>query len=92
MPVIHEAKLKALLMDWLHQANPNIKAGELNGGTAILKEGLLNSVQLLDLILYIERLSENPISVDSLNPRSFQSVDAIYEHFFKGKEHELRQP
>jgi len=83
MPLKNEAELKALLMDWVHHANPKIKAGELNGGTAILKEGLLNSVQLLDLILYIERLSENPIDVDSLNPRAFQSVDTVYEHFFK---------
>jgi hypothetical protein len=91
MPVKNEAELKAMLMAWVRKTNPKIKAGELNSGTAILKEGLLNSVQLLDLILYIERLSENPIDVDSLNPRSFESVDAIYEQFFR-RQHDLRQP
>jgi len=71
-------------LHWLYQINPLVRPGEITSSTPLLQEGVLNSIQLMELILYIERLSERPIEIEALKPSSFKTVDSIYRHFFQG--------
>jgi acyl carrier protein len=54
----------------------------LTDATRLIEEGILSSVQVPDLILFIEDLRGRPVDIAELKPGSFRSVDAIVATFF----------
>jgi acyl carrier protein len=57
-------------------------AGEQLDGAGLFQDGLLNSLDLIELIMLIERLSGNPVDVDSLTAEDVSTIDAIAGRFF----------
>jgi hypothetical protein len=55
---------------------------ELADDTPIFRNGILKSVQVTDLILYIEELAERSVDVEKIKPGVFRDVDTIYRSFF----------
>lgn len=76
-----------LLHDWLVQQNGQISAGDLDADTPILERKIITSLQVLDLILFIERLRGGSIDVRLIRRGSFSSINAIMEHFFSEQTH-----
>jgi acyl carrier protein len=78
-----EAEIKQALRDWIVGTNGKIRAEELNDETPIIEQRIISSLQVMDLIFFIERLSNRSIEVESLKVGVFRNVDAIYDNFFQ---------
>lgn len=74
---------KSVLRRWILARNTGIQPQELADDTLILKGRILTSLQLMDLILFLEELRERAIKTDCLRPGAFDTVDAIYETFLQ---------
>jgi hypothetical protein len=75
---------RAQLHEWVVAKNGRIAPAELTDDTPILATRMVTSLQIMDLILFIERLSGLPIDVRRIKPGSFRSINAIIASFFGG--------
>lgn len=79
-----EAQIRQALRDWIVDHSQKILPQTFNDQTAIIEQRLISSLQVMDLMLFIEALSCRPIDVEDLQPGVFQDIDSIYQHFFAG--------
>jgi len=79
-----QAEIRATLRDWVVRTNGKITAAEVLDDTPILERRIVKSLDIMDLILFLEELSGRPIDVEKLKPGVFRSIDAIWENFFEG--------
>lgn len=77
-----EASVKRALRDWIVRTNGRIDAAVVTDGTPLVAQGILRSVDVLELVLFLEELLERTIDVERIVPGSFGSIDAIYRSFF----------
>ena len=49
---------------------------------AILDEGLLSSLDVVEFILFIESLREEEVDIEAIEPEVFNSIDTLVEAFF----------
>ena len=77
-----EVEIRQSLRDWIIKKNGKIKPEELNDQTPVTEQRIISSLQVMDLILFLEQLSGNPIEVDDLKPGVFRDIDSIYRNFF----------
>ena len=63
-----EAQIRKNLRDWIAAANGKVHAQDVHDDTPIIERRIISSLQLTDLILMIERLSDSPIDVEMLRP------------------------
>ena len=54
---------------------------DLADDTPIIDQRIISSLQLMDLILMLERLSDSPIDVEMLKPGAFRDINTIYRNF-----------
>jgi acyl carrier protein len=80
--VTDEQAVRAQLRNWvvLHAKRP---VAELSDETRIIDEGILSSLDVVELVLYIESLRGAPIDPDALDPHAFTTVSALYQTFFR---------
>ena len=72
----------SLLSDWiLDRAGVTDRDG-FTTTTKIIDDGLLTSLDVVELILYIEDLRGDEVDVDALEPESFTNVDTLLSTFF----------
>ena len=77
-----EEEIRQSLRAWIVKKNGKIKPEDLNDQTAIIEQRIISSLQVMDLIFFLEQLSGNPIEVDDLKPGVFRDIDSIYRNFF----------
>ena len=77
-----EEEVRQSLRDWIVKKNGKIKPDELNDQTPVIEQRIISSLQVMDLILFLEQLSGKPIEVDDLKPGVFRDIDSIYRNFF----------
>ncbi len=77
-----ETEVRQSLRDWIIKTNGKIRAEDLADDTPIIDRRIISSLQLMDLILMLERLSGNPIDAEMLRPGAFSDINAIYRNFF----------
>lgn len=70
------------LRAWIRRHNPDVPAGEPKDGTPLIERRYLTSLQVADLLLYIEELRQAPVDPARLKPGVFASIDAIHAAFF----------
>jgi len=75
------------LRDWIAKKDGRIAAAEIAEETPIVERRLLSSLQVVNLMLYIEQLRGAPIDPEALKPRAFRSLAAIYQQFFAETAH-----
>jgi len=77
-----EAEFKSKVFEWLRSKS---KKGEalISNETKILEEKIISSLQIMDLVLFLEKLTGRKTELSALKPASFQSVDSITAAFFK---------
>jgi len=78
-----EAEIRRALREWIVQTNGKIRPEELNDETPLLERRILSSLQVMDLILFIEKLSNKFIDVEQLKAGVFRDIHAIYRNFFE---------
>ena len=83
----HENETRAALRAWVRDTSEKLDDTDITDDTRIFKDGILQSIHVMDLILMIEHMSERAIDVDKLETGLFSSVNTIYEEFFSGESH-----
>lgn len=77
-----EAEVKSALKAWVLK-KAKISEGDLNEATPLLETRLISSLQVMELILEIEKIKGGRINIKSMKPGAFASIHNIYEAFFK---------
>lgn len=77
-----ELAIRGRLRGWIIA---HAKAGapiDLTDQTPLLATGLLSSLDIVELVLFLEELRGEEIDTDQIEPDVFASVDAIWAGFF----------
>lgn len=71
-----------LLSEWiLDRAGVKDRSG-FTPKTRIIDDGLLTSLDVVELILFIEDLRGEEVDVDALEPESFSNIETLMATFF----------
>jgi acyl carrier protein len=54
----------------------------LDDQTPILESGILSSLDVVELILFVESLRGEEVDVDRIEPESLTNIDTLYDTFF----------
>ena len=76
-------EVKQALREWVALKSGKVRSEDLDDETPILEQRIITSLQVMDLILHIEKLTGKAIDVEKLSRGSFRNVDAIYQNFFQ---------
>ena len=71
-------KLRAFVLDSTESA-----IADLTDQTHLFENGILKSIQVMDLILFVEEISGQEIDVEGLKPGAFKDIDTIIKNFCK---------
>ena len=74
---------KDALREWIREHNPDVPPGEPADDTRIIERRYLTSLQIADLLLYIEELRQQPVDPTRLKAGVFASIDSIHAAFFQ---------
>lgn len=77
-----ETRIRAALRQWITDGSDRASAEEIADDTPLFRSGILRSVQVTDLILYIEELAGRTVDVEQIKAGVFRDIDTIYENFF----------
>ncbi len=77
------AEARDALRRWIRERNPDLPPGEPADDTRIIERRYLTSLQVADLLLYIEELRQAPVDPTRLKPGVFASIDSIHAAFFE---------
>ncbi len=69
------------LRNWIVTAGKRIRREELRDDTPLLEHRLITSLQVMDLILFIEALTGKPLNIEQLKPGLFRDINTISRHF-----------
>ena len=78
----NENEVRASLRGWVSRTNGKVRPEDVQDDTPIIEKRIITSLQVMDLILYLEELRGRSVDVTQLNPGSFRDIDAIYRTFF----------
>lgn len=78
-----ELEIRKALRDWIVKTNGKIRPEELTDETPIIEQRIISSLQVMDLLLFLEQLTGKSVDVEKLKPGIFQNVDTLYESFFR---------
>jgi acyl carrier protein len=76
-----ETEIKERLRGWIFDRAKD-KPAELKDDTPVLESGILSSLDVVELILFIEEIKGDEVAVDALEADSIRDVNAIYATFF----------
>ncbi len=77
-----ENEVRSALRDWIRARNPDVPDDEPADATPLIERRYLTSLQVADLLVYIEELRQAPVDPARLKPGVFKSLDAIWAAFF----------
>jgi len=75
-------QIRQALRDWIVANSGKVAPEEVTEETPIIERRIISSLQVMDLILFLEQLGGRPIDVERLEPGAFHSIDAIVRGFF----------
>jgi acyl carrier protein len=79
-----EEDIRVALRAWILDHARTTVPHEWGDTTPILESGLLSSLDVVELVLFIESLRGEEVDVDAIEPESLRNVDTLFEAFFKG--------
>lgn len=77
-----ETEVRQQLRRWIVE-HAKKAANDLNDETKILEEGIVSSLDIVELVLYIENLRGTEVDTEDIDPEVFASVNTLYEAFFR---------
>lgn len=78
-----ESEIRQKLRDWIVDRAKE-KPDDMADDTPILERGILSSLDVVELILFIERIKGDEVDMEKIQPETIRDVDAIYQAFFVG--------
>lgn len=82
---MNEPTVREALRSWITERSRKALDSPLRDDTALIEQGILSSVQVMDVILLIERLRNRPVDVAELKPGSFRDLNSIMKAFFQAE-------
>ena len=70
------------LRAWVAERNPGVDPARIADDTPLIEARYLTSLQIGELLVFIEELRRAPVDPGSLKPGVFRSLDAICATFF----------
>ncbi len=77
-----ELEVRSQIRDWIRNQAKLAPAKELRDDTPILDQGLLSSLDVTELILYIESLRGEEVDIAAIEPKVLKNIDTLYVAFF----------
>jgi acyl carrier protein len=77
-----ETEVRTELRNWIRMRAKMPPAKELHDSTPILDQGILSSLDVAELILYIESLKGEEVDIAAIEPKVLKNVDTLYIAFF----------
>ena len=74
-------KLREFVLDSTESA-----IADLTDQTHLFENGILKSIQVMDLILFVEEISGQEIDVEGLKPGAFKNIDTIMKNFCENRD------
>ena len=68
---------------WILKRSQSRAVGDFSDQSLILESGLLSSLDVVELVLFVESLRGSEVDVDSIEPDALRSIDTLYETFFR---------
>lgn len=91
-PTHDEREVRRVLRGWILSAAAAGTEGAcradpagLTDTTPIIDDRYLTSLQITDLILFLEDLRGVEVDIEDLTPGTFRDIDTIYRTFFAGR-------
>ncbi|HEY5945479.1 MAG TPA: hypothetical protein VIV40_08305 [Kofleriaceae bacterium] len=72
---------KERLRAWILEHGKRIDAAELRDDTPLLERRILTSLQLADLLLFLEELRGAPVDLEALTGSSFRDLASMVKTF-----------
>lgn len=79
-----EQTIKYQLSQWVAKQSSTHSDSFVEYDCPIIEKRVITSVQIMDLILYLEFLRGEPVNPEQIKPGAFSTINAIYNHFFTG--------
>lgn len=76
-----ESEQREALRGWVREHSPASVGDDFSDTTPLIASGHLTSLQVTDLLLFVEELRQAPLDPASLRPGVFRDVDTIYATF-----------
>lgn len=57
---------------------------DVNENTHLIRQGLIDSFMIMEIILFMEQLTKKPIDIDNLAINHIESIRAMYDYFIQG--------
>lgn len=73
------------LREWLHKTNPAAVGARLDPDTDIIEARILESLQIVEFILFLERETGRDILAENLDPGVLRTLNSIYANFFASR-------
>jgi acyl carrier protein len=78
-----EEEFKIELKNWVLQKSTKITAQDLTYSTPLIDTRIISSMQVMELILFLEKLKGSRLNMKNIKPGVFQDIDSIYNSFLK---------
>jgi hypothetical protein len=77
---------KDRLRSWILANGQRIDAADLRDDTPLLEQRILTSLQLAELLLFLEELREKPVDLEGLTGASFRDLASMVKAFLPESE------
>jgi acyl carrier protein len=78
-----ESEIREALRSWILAHARGGAGQELRDDTPILDAGFLSSLDVVELVLFIENLRGAEVDVDAIEPEALTSLDTLVQTFFE---------
>lgn len=78
-----EAEYKEELLKWVLKVSTKVKPDELTVTTPLIETRIISSMQVMELILFLEKLKGSRLNMKAVKPGAFTNIETIYNAFLK---------
>lgn len=78
----NEEAIRSQLRAWIVGHAKLGRPAELTDQTRLPETGLISSLDVVELVLFVEELRGEKVDPDAIEPELFASIDALWDGFF----------
>jgi acyl carrier protein len=75
-------EVKKQILEWILQKSSKISADQLTEVTPLIESRILSSLQVMELLLFLEKVKGSRLAIKNLKPGTFKDVQTICQTFF----------
>ena len=75
------------LREWILAQSKRARPDELRDDTPLIEQRIITSLQIMDLVLFVERLRKRPIDPGMIKGAAFRDINALMTTFFPEAAH-----